>query len=635
MPSAPVSRRSLPAASLAALALLALHVAFIVHFSPRGFSSMPTPLLTSGFAVEAYRAEGSLASYSATGRLAAYDPRVLAGQAAGIWEPLGTKALALGTVAVARLGVPPASAFDALAVLMHALVPLVGYAAARVSGASRFAAAAVLALWSALTFLDGLTHFAWFSGRIPWVLASAMGVLETSLAGWALSERRSVRGAVGAGIGVLVSSVLALLLHPVAASFVALVVVFVSVVRARETSPGRRAAVAMCAVAPLLWVAVALAQAGFVSSEPIARAFRVGPASLFWDLIEVPGPGYGAAGSSRTLLRTLCIGGGVLALVRRRGSADGRTEPLFWIAGASLVLAYSGSLLSDAWPIDPYFFSIPAAFAASIPAIETAFAVDWADVVKRGPVVARVGLLLALAVSIPRMARTALTYAPELLPERRVRGPSDFAVSALSGVNEPFPDPLGYDPPPAGLGPLAEFLVSHGAGRGRVLTDDAVVAAFLALRTSLPVLGPLGERGATATSADPTTLLEHGVEASSVAKFVSRYGVAFVVLGGPPSALDVEAPFLEPAVFIQGYRVRRVAGDPSLVARGVAHVDGTSLGSIRVSGAAGARVTLRYHYDAELACRPGCAIEREPVPGDEAGFISVPNPPAAFELYTP
>ena len=107
---------------------------------------MPTPLLTQGFAVEAYRAERAVSAYRATGRLSAYDPQVLAGQAAGAWEPLGTRTFVLGTVVLSRLGIPPASAFDSLAVLMHALVPLVGYAAARMFKTSRSAAMTVLGL---------------------------------------------------------------------------------------------------------------------------------------------------------------------------------------------------------------------------------------------------------------------------------------------------------------------------------------------------------------------------------------------------------------------------------------------------------------------------------------------------------
>jgi hypothetical protein len=352
-------------------------------------------------------------------------------------------------------------------------------------------------------------------------------------------------------------------LHPVAAILTAIVVLF-SVLRARETSAGVRAAVAVCAAAPLVSIVPGLATAGFVSSEPLASVFRVGPASLFWDLFEVPGPGYGAAGSSRTMLRVLCLGGGVLALLRRRGSHDRRADPLFCLAAAGIVVAYFGAMVPLAWPIDPYFFSIPAAFAASIPAVEAAYSVAWVDVVRRGPVSARVALLLALVVAVPRMARTALTYAPELLPERRVRGPSDLAVSALSGLNEPFPDPLGYDPPPPGLPLLAQFLTAHGAERARVLTDDATVAAFLALRTSLPVIGPLGERGAPGSAADPTPLLERRPGAGDAAGFLARYRVGFVVLAGPPSVFDGERSFLDRPIIVQGYRVRRVTGDPTL-----------------------------------------------------------------------
>jgi hypothetical protein len=403
------------------------------------------------------------------------------------------------------------------------------------------------------------------------------------------------------------------------------------VAAARGDGPRRlRALVAATALLPALCVAVSAAH-GAVTSEPLATVFRVGPSSAFWDLVEVPGPGYGAAGSSRTLLRILCIAGGAVAWSRGRRRFGG----LGMLAATSLAAAYCGQLLRIAWPVDPYFFAIAAAFAASLPAAELSASIPWSELARRAPADARVALLVAAAIALPRVVRTVLTYAPELLPERHVRGPSDVAVSSLGGINEPFPDPQGYDPPSPALATLAGYLEREDRSGGRVLTDDSAVAGFLALRTRLPVLGPLGERGAPSSGADPTPLLEERPGAGSVAAFVERYGVAFVVLAGRPGSFDAEDPLFSGVGRVAGYRVRRVLRETSLVARGTGHVDSSSSGSVRVSGAVGPRLTLRYHYAPGLACRPGCRVEREPWDGVAAGFVSVPDPPAAFEILAP
>jgi hypothetical protein len=68
---------------------------------------------------------------------------------------------------------------------------------------------------------------------------------------------------------------------------------------------------------------------------------------------------------------------------------------------------------------------------------------------------------------------------------------------------------------------------------------------------------------------------------------------------------------------------------------GAAQIERASDGVIGVSAASGPAVSLRFHYHPLLACRPSCRVSRLPVEGDAAGFITVPSPPAAFEVYLP
>jgi hypothetical protein len=609
-----------------AAALFVAHVALVLHFTPPGLSSLPLPLSTSAFAVEGYRADRALRALAATGRLSTYDPLVLAGQSAGLVERLGTRVLVLGTAALAELGVSPVAAFDGLSLALHALVPLVGYGAARGFGHDRRGAAAVLGVFSALTFVDALTHYAWFSGRIPFVCASAVVVLVAALA-----HRLRADWGMPAAVALVLAAAAAALLHPFVAVY-GVAALFVAVAFDRERPLTRFVPVALGAL-PL--VPLLFGPAAALSSEPLGKAFTIGPSSLFWDLVEIPGPGYGAAGASRTLLRTLCLGAGVVGLARLARARDPRAPLLAAFVALGLAVAYFGALVPGAWPVDPYYFAIPATFAAALPAVEAIRRVPWIALARRGPVAVRAALLVAAVVVTARAVRTVLTYAPELLPARVFHGPEDVTVSALGGINEPFPDPLGYDPPDLGLSEVAELLGALDVEGARVVVDDPALAAFLVYRTSFAVLGPVGERGGLTAAADPTSLVEGDADPARVHAFLDRYGVGVVVASGPPGPFDVQDPRFEPARPLHGYRVRRVTHPTSLVAGGTARVVGTDAHAIHVTGASGPRVTLRYHYDESLACRPACRIERVPLPGDAAGFVSIPDPPAAFDIYAP
>lgn len=614
--------------ALALVAILGTHLLLLGYFAPRQTMLSKVPLLSDVFGIEAYRVARVRLALEGAGRLWTYDPQVLAGQIVGLVEPLGTRALVLGVLGLGRLGVDPGRAFNGVVLAMHAVLPLVGYAAARAFGKSRAAACVSTALWSLLWFFDALVHYTWFSGRIGFALGSAAVVL-----GLGLLSRAATGSLRWAALAALVLGA-ASLLHPAAGLFGAIVVVAAAMVGA-GLLPGRRGTLLAVAIAPAVALLASSGRSTALSSEPLQSVFHAGPSDLVADLLEVLGPGYGAPGAARTMVRVFCLAAGAFALAREHAFVGGRFPALGSAFLLALGLAYGGALLPVAWPIDPYFFGVLAAFAAAVPGAELVARVAWRDLWRRGPTAARVALGLLALVCIPRAARTVATFVPELLPARVVRSTVDMRVSALVGVNEPMPDALRHEPPPPRFHDVADWLAEHGGGRGRVLVDDPALTAFLSLWTPLSVLGPVGERGAATRAADPTSLLAGVPSEDAVSTYLRRYAVGFVVLGGPSGPLDREHPLLEPTVNVAGLRVRRVATEPSYFAEGAGRVVGTANGSIRVAGAGGARVTLRFHHDPGLACRPGCRLEKAELPGDPAGFLSVPAPPESFEVYVP
>lgn len=608
-------------------AVWSLHFLLVLYFVPRTALHSGTPVVNGAFALEVYRTARARLALDRSGSLFTYDPQVLAGQLAGLTERLGSRTFVLGTAWLAKLGIAPVPAFQAIVLGLHLVFPLVGYVAARVHGLSRRAALVVVVSWSALWFFDALFHAAWFSGRISWLLSSAVLALTLSL----LSRFASGGGGAFAALAAA-ASVVGAFLHPVPASFGALVAALALVAR-RDLLPRRRLVALSAAVVPLLVAALPLgARPWALSSEPEARLFDVSPAQAFWDLLEVPTPGFFAPGPARTLVRTVMLVAGVLGLSRPNARADARASLFGWAVLGGLVAAYAGDLVPARWPADPYLFLVPATLVATIPGGALLAEIPWAELVRRGPTAARAGLVLLACLVVPRGYRTVATYVPELLPKRVQHPPSELNLSALVGLNEPMPDPLKHEPPPPNAADLALWL-TESAGDGRVLVDDAALAGFLSVRAPVALLGPLAERGAPSSDADPSRLLPRETPSAELEAFLRRYAVSLTVASGATVSLDADVPFLGPEEKVFGYRVRRVRAPTGLVAEGAAKVASARIASILVRDASGPRVVLRFHYDPLLACRPGCRVERAPVTGDRAGFVSVPEPPGAFELF--
>lgn len=622
--TAPGGKRGTHAAVFAALALA--HLGLCAYFAPFSLLDDAVPPLNDAFAIGVYRA--ARARLAGPGAFVTFDPQVLAGQIAGLAEPLSGRALGFAVLGLGALGVAPVRAFGAALLALHAAFPFIGYAAARAFGLRPAAALVAFALWSYGWFFDSLVHYSWYSGRIEWTVGSGAALCAAGLA-WRLSTSGGVvRGALAVAAVLAAATVVA----PLPALFV--VAFALGPLAATHGLLGpRRLGVAAPAIVTLSLVLFVFAREGAISSEPLAVVYRASFLEPLWDALEIPGSGNGAPGAARTLVRTLCFTGAVLQLAALRAVGDSRRAPLGGVSVGGLLLGYAGGFVPVAWPVDPYFFLVPAWLGASLLTAELLTDLSITSLVRGGPPAFRLGLGLAALVFVPRLVRSFATYVPELLPRRVERAALDYKVSALVGLNEPLPEPLRHAPPPPQYAALAASLEQHAADRGRIVVDDPALAAFLAIRTSLPVLGPVAQRGAASSDADPTRFLEGPVDDRELAAYLERYAAGFIVLVGPESAFDRSASgVLEPAVVVFGARVRRVREEPRWFVEGGGRVVQARAGQIRVFAEPARRVILRFHYDERLECRPSCATFRAAVPGDRAGFIGVLAPPPEFEL---
>jgi hypothetical protein len=616
-------------AALVAAGLIAVHLGLCAYFAPRAELQSGRLVLNDGFAIEAYRAFRALAAFETWGTLSAYDPSVLGGQPSGLVELFGTRVFVASVVLSSRLGVDPVRAFNTTVVVLHATVPLIAYYAARAFRLGRGTALVAMGLWVLLWFFDSLTHYAWFSGRIAWTVSAGFSVLFLGI-GARITAGQGPRWA----IAVVVVGLAAFVLHPVPAFGASAVLVGVALGR-RGLLAWRRALLAGAALAPALALALG-GRPSALSSEPVARIFDVGLGQVVWDFLELSSAGYGAPGATRTMIRVLVLACGALGLARLRVSSDNRYAPLAVAAGVATAVAYLGGYLPIRWPIDPYFFAVVGTLAASIPAALFLADIDWRNVFRSR--MARTTALVVATVATPRFVRTVATYVPELLPNRVVRSTIDYLVSPFAGVKEPLPDRLRHEANPPAFAIVAAWFAEHHGGRGSILCDDAALTAYLAATATLPVIGPIGERGAASAGADPTRLFAESPESHQSTGFLERHAVGWVALWGAPSRFDLEDPRLDPVVRVAGVRIRRVVTEPSFFAEGVGRIKGMSLGRLRVTTDAvvtpQSRVTLRFHYDRALECRPNCRVTPSPYadPYGAGQFITIEKPPPEFEL---
>src|SRR5207237_996097 len=118
-----------------------------------------------------------------------------------------------------------------------------------------------------------------------------------------------------------------------------------------------------------------------------------------------------------------------------------------------------------------------------------------------------------------------------------------------------------------------------------------------------------------------------------VARYLTDYTVAVVVTKGDAPFLDARDDLLELVVAQGAFRTYRTRASPSYFAAGTGRIAEQRLDAIRVTGAGGPKLVLRFHFLDSLACRPGCAIQRIDADRDPSGFIGVENPPGDFEIY--
>lgn len=597
-----------------------IHLALVAHFAPPAILLADSPLLGDGYALSTYHADRALLA-AERGGTSLYDPQVLAGRRAGAVHGLGGDGLVYVALVAKAVGLAPHRLFGAALLAGHALVPLLGAAAAALFGLGRRAVLAGAGLWTLLWFFDSLSHFAWQNGEFSWAFASLSGVVAVALGHWARGAPERRCWALGAGLTLIA------VLYPLAL-VIPVVALIVMMIRDREIRSRR----------VRLWLGAALGlPVGIavcrVALAPQALAMEaVGPAlpatldQLIFDLVEIPRPGSSAAGLVRTVFRTASLGALLAGAVFGIGRLSRRPELLTFV-GVSLAVGYLADYLPLRWPLAPHGAVLGAGFAAALAAGEVSSCLLSQRGRRAASPPARLVGLLAAVVVVPQIGRTALTFFPGARPERVIRSPADVRMSALVALDEPLFGSFALEGVSGADVQMARWLARHGAAQGRVLVDDPSLAATIATATAIPVAGPLVERGLAGGAADWFSRPAARRPAERLDEYLAEYGVALVVTGRSHRELTARSELFHPPEDVGGWRVWRVRAPSSLIAEGEGVVSSARPGALRIEKARGARVVLRVRFDDALVCRPGCRLEPT-----ARGWTAVVAPPSDFEL---
>lgn len=614
---------------VAALCLTALHLALVIHVTRRA-PLFTFPLSWIDFATHAEQTFRVTDAMDQFGKSWLYDPQQLAGFPSGTIFDADNKGWELWTYALWKLGFPKAAAFNLLVLFAHLIVVPTHYAAARVFRLGKPEALVAATLAMGVWFFDGLTRWSWNTGAIAFSLVSSSFVLAIALfyrflrdGGW---HRVVLLGLLMAAGHLIHPSIFVLLVVPMVALYVRSL---------RTLSPARHAAiwaVGIFTVATNAWWLIVVFRFLHYVTEHVAL-FVGTPSFLATDYVGLT-QDLNSTGilSNRTAFRFLAWLAGFAGLAFWRRDRDDRVLPVGIGLLTLLALAYLGGYSELFRQIQQYRNVVPAAFLACIPAAAFFGYLAREGSLRAIPRTAQAALGIVSLVAVPHFAQDVLYFFPKSLPE----------IPPLSTGTPPPLSAMGFiphaehrhAPAAADMVQVADWVREHDDGQGRFLVEWWMLGEYLLNRTQAQILGGFHELNMKHAAANLFSKRHRGERTREhVRKYFEEYAIRWVILNETDPRAVAWGEELELVREISPHRIYRTKVPVSLVQSGGGAVR-WSMNRLDVSASEpSSDVVLRFHWLETLRCEPGCRIAREPLEGDDVGFLRIPAPhPAEFSI---
>jgi len=611
---------------VALLALAGAHALLIVH-SFGAALPLPEHAFSRGdFATHAAQVRRVLEAFEVSGQHWAYDVQLLAGAPNGVLFDADNKGWELWTWAWVLLGVGEGRAYNGFVLAIHAVMPVVVFASARLVRLDRKAALTSTGLAILLWSFDSLTRWLWFVGTVSYVFVAYFALLPLALF-YRWIEDRQPRYALACALSLAFGH----LLHPYI-FFILLAPMLALYIRAglieRDMSPvehGITLAIAgLTVVVNGWWLRTALRFFHYILDS--AYYERGGLSFLVYDLLGLLyDPSTQGVIGPRTAVRVLALLAALAGLRAWRRSADRRRLPFLVLIVTMAALAFVGGY-TPAEQIQPYRHNLALGFAALIPAgwwlAEVVGQRPWRGL-QPGP---RALALIVAVLATLHLTRDVLYFFAGALPKQPTMD-NGYEVP-LNQLGHMLTPDYSYEGQPEWEG-LIKWVTEHDDGQGRWLVQEQVLGEYLMARTQAQLIGGFMVRNIEHSDANwfRRSGLTPPYDPDALREYFNTYAIHWVIVHQAAMSpwWDQHPRLLSRAGAVDGMLIYMVVGRGQLI-EGKGRVS-ASINRIEVSGTRPDQdLVLRYHWMETLRCVPDCRIEREPVPGDRVGFIRVPAP---------
>jgi hypothetical protein len=174
---------------------------------------------------------------------------------------------------------------------------------------------------------------------------------------------------------------------------------------------------------------------------------------------------------------------------------------------------------------------------------------------------------------------------------------------------------------------MGEWIRQQAQPGERVLIEDTHLGEHVAWRSGLEVLGGFRHRNIAHSYANFFRHFEREpATRAQLHDYLRTYAVRWIVASGPRTDFESAGDLLAKVGVIEGRHVyrSRLSADKVLSGGGTVRA---RTNRIEVRGSSpNEALVLSYHFHEQLACAPGCAVERAPSAFDPVGLIRVPAP---------
>jgi hypothetical protein len=312
------------------------------------------------------------------------------------------------------------------------------------------------------------------------------------------------------------------------------------------------------------------------------------------------------------------------------------------VSGGMLALAaatYLGGYIPVFNVIQPYRFVGTLTLLALIPASALVEEIKKHGALRDLPTLAKMSLLLIVLAGIPRLARDVVYFTKDIAPtpdELPKEKPHIADIIGFGSIGYPRHREYRHRTAEETFKKLLNWFAGWEPRHGRILVDHWPLAEYFAANTNAFIIGGSNLRDQQHSDADlffvhPDT----DPSKEQVQEYLDRYAVGLSVLTFTTMANDVDVllhlsgmgDILRTIFSEKPFKVLKTTNKVNYFKEGSGKVKSATTNLIElVDTSVNEDLVIKFHWLKTLKCLPQCTLERQPIEGDQIGFIRIKAP---------